>query len=132
NNGSKSWTIVMAFMKTMISLRVPQDADLARGPVKLKAIKESDGWLGQNWEPKFRHPAVYDTSDWMRSDALWREWYGQNTNWNAYTGGYQKLPIAAYAEFSGDKARASWLPNENYARKWQEFHNTGLVENWLK
>ncbi|MDP2989013.1 MAG: hypothetical protein Q8O57_00405, partial [Kiritimatiellota bacterium] len=98
HNASKSWTIVLAFIKTLFALRVPQDADLAKGPVKLKAIKEADGWLGQNW--------------------------------NAQTGGYQKLPIAAYADFSGDKAQASWLPTADYARQWQEFQNAGFIERW--
>lgn len=48
-------------------------------------------------------------------------------NWDSETGGYQKLPIAPFAEFSGDKATASWLLNAEYAADWQQFQSAGVV-----
>ena len=97
-NRHKSYTIVMAFIKTMFHLRVPPDADPRTGPVTLIARKEPDGWLGRNWDKT--------------------------------AGGGQRLPIAPYATFTGDKTRASWLPTADYARQWQEFSRTGEVVSW--
>lgn len=38
--------LVMPFADTCVSLRLPKDADPAKGPVKLTALKEGDGWVG--------------------------------------------------------------------------------------
>jgi hypothetical protein len=48
-------------------------------------------------------------------------------NWSATKGGYQELPIAPFATFSGDKATASWLLNAAFARDWQAFQRDGVV-----
>lgn len=48
-------------------------------------------------------------------------------NWNAATGGYQTLPIAPFAEFTGDKSTASWLLNAAYAADWQTFQRDGQL-----
>jgi len=48
-------------------------------------------------------------------------------NWNGATGGYQTLPIAPFASFSGDKATASWLLNAAYAADWQVFQRDGQL-----
>jgi hypothetical protein len=48
-------------------------------------------------------------------------------NWNAKTGGYQTLPIAPFADFSGDKSIASWLLNAAYAADWQTFQRDGQL-----
>jgi len=48
-------------------------------------------------------------------------------NWNAAKGGYQMLPIAPFAEFSGDKSTASWLLNAAYAADWQTFQRDGQL-----
>ena len=37
----------------------------------------------------------------------------------------QKLNIAPYAEFSGDRKVANWLPDESFARTWQRYAATG-------
>jgi len=48
-------------------------------------------------------------------------------NWNATTGGYQTLPIAPFAEFTGEKSTASWLLNAAYASDWQVFQRDGQL-----
>ena len=48
-------------------------------------------------------------------------------NWDVAKGGYQDLPIAPYADFTGDKSTASWLVNAAYAADWQAFQRDGQV-----
>lgn len=49
------------------------------------------------------------------------------SNWDGSTGGYQTLPIAPYAEFTGNKGTASWLINATYAADWQVFQRDGEI-----
>lgn len=55
-------------------------------------------------------------------------WLGKN--WDKTTGGGQRLPTAPRAEFTGDSARASWLPTADYALLWQEFSEKGDLSAW--
>ncbi len=48
-------------------------------------------------------------------------------NWNATKGGYQTLPIAPFADFTGDKSTASWLLNAAFATDWQTFQRDGQL-----
>jgi hypothetical protein len=48
-------------------------------------------------------------------------------NWNAATGGYQTLPIAPFAAFTGDRSKASWLLDAAYAADWQTFQRDGQL-----
>jgi hypothetical protein len=48
-------------------------------------------------------------------------------NWNPEQGGYQTLPFAPAAEFTGDKSIASWLINGAYAADWQTFQRDGRL-----
>lgn len=48
-------------------------------------------------------------------------------NWNAKTGGYQTLPIAPFADFTGEKSTASWLLNAAFAADWQTFQRDGQL-----
>lgn len=48
-------------------------------------------------------------------------------NWDATKGGYQTLPVAPIAAFTGDKAIASWLLNAAYATDWQTFQRDGQL-----
>ena len=48
-------------------------------------------------------------------------------NWDPVAGGYQTLPIAPFANFTGDKATASWLINADYAADWQMFQRDGKI-----
>ena len=49
-------------------------------------------------------------------------------NWDSARGGYQQLPVAPYAEFTGDKSAASWLVNAAYAADWQAFQRDGQIQ----
>jgi hypothetical protein len=40
-------------------------------------------------------------------------------------GGMQRLNVAPYGEYSGDKEIANWLTNEAFARSWQRYAATG-------
>jgi len=55
-------------------------------------------------------------------------WLGRN--WAKSVGGGQRLPAAAHAQFEGDADRASWLPNADFARCWQQFSETGDLPVW--
>lgn len=109
--GTKTLAIIKAFMRTAFHLRVPPDADPSKGPVKLIDAVEANGWLGKNLDglrvrdPKFK-------------------W-----SWETPVVVGQLLEIAPYAQYAGDKSEASWLPTEEYARKWQEFCHTGTLKN---
>lgn len=48
-------------------------------------------------------------------------------NWDPAVGGYQTLITAPFASYSGDKATASWLVNEAFAKDWQTFQKEGKV-----
>jgi hypothetical protein len=50
-------------------------------------------------------------------------------NWDATKGGYQNLPVASFAEFTGNKSAASWLVNAAYAADWQAFQRDGTIKN---
>ena len=39
--------------------------------------------------------------------------------------GLQKLPIAPYDEFSGDKTTTNWLPDKTFAETWQHYISSG-------
>ena len=43
-------------------------------------------------------------------------------------GGQQKLPIASYSEFKGEKSIANWLPDETFATVWREYGKTNPKE----
>jgi hypothetical protein len=93
--GEKTWPLVFSFLCHTFSARVPSDCDPRKGPVKLNALHQESGHLGQNWD--------------------------------AAKGGYQTLPIAPFATFSGDMSVASWLINAAYAADWQAFQRDGQV-----
>lgn len=48
-------------------------------------------------------------------------------NWDPAKGGYQTLGTAAFSEFDGDRATASWLVNAEYAADWRSFQRDGVV-----
>jgi len=49
-------------------------------------------------------------------------------NWQPKPGGYQNLPTAPFADFTGAKANASWLINADYAADWQSFQRDGEIK----
>ncbi len=48
-------------------------------------------------------------------------------NWDVTKGGYQELPVGPFADFTGEKASASWLINAAYATDWQTFQSRGSL-----
>lgn len=108
--GTKTLPIVLAFIRAAHRLRVPADADLSKGPVKLIDAVEEKGWLGKNL-------------DGVRVRDQKFKW-----SWESPVLVAQLLPIAPYAKFTGDKSGASWLPTEEYARAWQEFCHTSTLK----
>lgn len=63
----------------------------------------------------------------VKLNSLFTERGYLGKNWDSVTGGYQKLPVAGFQEFTGDKQVASWLFNAEYAADWQQFQNEGVV-----
>jgi hypothetical protein len=107
--GTKTLPIVMAFIRTAYHLRVPADADPSKGPPRLIDAAEEKGWLGKNLDGVR-----------VRDDKF--QW-----SWKTPVVVGQLLEIAPYAQFAGYESEASWLPTEEYARKWQEFCQTGSL-----
>lgn len=48
--GDKTWPLVFSFLRHTFAARVPADADPRKGPVKLNALAEENGYLGRNWD----------------------------------------------------------------------------------
>lgn len=109
--GTKTLPIVMAFIRTAYHLRVPADADPSKGPPMLIDAVEEKGWLGKNLEG-------------VRVRDQKFQWC-----WEKPVVVGQLLEIAPHGQFAGDKSEASWLPGEEYARKWQEFCHTGILKS---
>lgn len=63
----------------------------------------------------------------VKLKALTEESGHLGKNWESARGGYQSLPIAPHAGYRHDKATASWLVNEAYAKDWQAFQRDGKV-----
>lgn len=55
----------------------------------------------------------------LRPVEIEKGWLGGHYDRSA--AGLQELPIAPYAEFPGDKSTANWLPDEAFARIWQQY-----------
>jgi hypothetical protein len=111
SRGTKTLPIVMAFIRTAYHLRVPADADPSKGPPRLIDAAEEKGWLGKNL-------------DGVRVRDQKFQW-----SWEKPVVVGQLLEIAPYEQFAGDKSEASWLPTEEYARKWREFCHTGILKS---
>jgi hypothetical protein len=109
--GTKTLPIVLAFIRTAYHLRVPVDADPSKGPPRLLEAAEEKGWLGKNL-------------DGVRVRDQKFQW-----SWEKPVVVGQLLEIAPYGQFAGDKSEASWLPGEEYARKWREFCDSGSLKN---
>jgi hypothetical protein len=108
-----TFQIMMAFLKNVFYLRVPADGDATLAPIKLVEITEAEGWLGQSVAGK----RVEVSHEWK---------------WEQPTDVKRLLEIAPFADFPGDAKDASWLPNADYARKWQEYCHTVAVKDWAR
>lgn len=63
----------------------------------------------------------------VKLNTLAQESGNLGKNWNSDTGGYQELPAAPCATYTGDKSTASWLINTDFAKDWQSFQKVGEV-----
>ena len=109
--GTKTLPIVLAFIRTAYHLRVPTGADPGKGPLRLIDAAEESGWLGKNLEG-------------VRVRDQKFQW-----SWEKPVVVGQLLEIAPHGQFADDKGEASWLPGEEYARKWREFCHSGSLKN---
>jgi hypothetical protein len=48
--GEKTWPLVFSFLRHTFVARVPADCKPRKGPVKLNALQQESGHLGQNWD----------------------------------------------------------------------------------
>jgi len=48
--GDKTWPLVFSFLRHTFTARVSADGDSRKGPVKLNALRQENGHLGQNWD----------------------------------------------------------------------------------
>jgi hypothetical protein len=82
----KSWTIVLAFIKSVFEMRVPAEYDAMQGRAKLKQANPADGWLGKNWDVKIgggQDLAIMakndfngdrGTTSWLQNEAYAKQW----------------------------------------------------------
>ena len=98
-----SHKIALEWIKTVFQARVPENADTQNGPAKLMALDVTKGWLGSN-------------------DAMAKGHEQPGFDENFKNG---RPSIAPYADYTGAKSTASFLPTERFAKKWQEYVETG-------
>lgn len=89
--------LAIPFLDAVIDARIPKDWDPRQGPCELQPMREEDGWLGAH-------------DGWLvAAEELFQP--GDQRTENAR--------ISAFADFEGDKSKASWLPNEELAWIWR-------------
>jgi len=76
--------LFVPWVEAVVAARVPTDWNPLAGPVKLRDVKQEDGWLGDR----------------------------ASTEGNFAT-------VEPWADYKGDKAAASWLPNRAVASVWR-------------
>lgn len=91
-NQDKSNSFCIPFMEKAFKLRVPADADTTKGPVKLNAIDETSGWLGN---PETKEIAPYSS---YSGDKKTASWFFDETfanQWKEFvtTGEVQGIPV---------------------------------------
>lgn len=50
--GEKTWPLVFSFLRHSFAARVPPEADVTSGPVKLRPLTLASGYVGENWNAK--------------------------------------------------------------------------------
>jgi hypothetical protein len=88
--------LMLAWIEDVVKLRLPAELPADR-PAKLNALSESSGWLG----------VLPMDAKTFRRDA-----------------GALPARTVAFADFTGDRARADWLPTERVARLWSKWTST--------
>ncbi|MCM2373630.1 carboxypeptidase regulatory-like domain-containing protein [Aporhodopirellula aestuarii] len=58
----------------------------------------------------------------LKPAVIQRGWLG--STYDRSVGGMQKLDIARYNDYQGDRRKANWLPDETFAEAWQNYGET--------
>jgi len=86
--GENTWPLVYSFLRHTFAARVPANADIRRGPVKLNTLAEDAGYLGQNWDsarggyqslpalPFQSFAGDKTTASWLINAAYAADWQG--------------------------------------------------------
>ncbi|MGE5559352.1 MAG: hypothetical protein ACM3WV_12220 [Bacillota bacterium] len=99
------------FWEKMIDSRCPKGADPLQGPIKLRDLTETKGWLAED----LSYP---DPSAWTAESLVDWESYGHkpgdpyNAHVSCKTG---PVGIASFSKYRGDKTCACWLPDKDMA-----------------
>jgi hypothetical protein len=84
--GEKTWPLVFSFLRHSFAARVPAAADPSKGPVKLNALQQESGHLGQNWNattggyqtlptaPATTFAGDKSTASWLLNAAYAADW----------------------------------------------------------
>jgi hypothetical protein len=82
----KSWTIVLAFIKSVFQMRVPAKYDASQGIEKLNPPNTDGAWLGKNWDAKVKggqdlaivaeskFTGDRGTTSWLPNGAYAKQW----------------------------------------------------------
>ncbi|MGE5559354.1 MAG: hypothetical protein ACM3WV_12230 [Bacillota bacterium] len=99
------------FWEKMINLRCPKDADPLQGPIRLKDVAESKGWLAEDLS--YPHRSAWTAE----SVAGWEAWgFKAGDPYNMHVSCKTGLVgIAPYAKYRDNKTRACWLPDQDMA-----------------
>lgn len=95
------------------------EANVAHGPVD-KDQNATWDFIAAFAEAVMRTRINDDGS--IRPMVIESGWLG--ANYDTAKGGQQKLDIASYTGFKGDRATANWLPDKTFAEVWQQYGKT--------
>jgi hypothetical protein len=82
----KSWTIVLAFIKSVFEMRVPAEYDATQGLARLKQASTNRAWLGKNRDakigggqdlaiiPESEFNGDRGTTSWLPNEAYAKQW----------------------------------------------------------
>ncbi len=110
-------TFARAWLKAVIKLRVPAEIPIGK-PYPLNRIERKSGWLGTYQMSGNGQPVEWP------AHQVWKRAEGGTPNAGMQKTSYSlaDAKITPYADFTGDQARAIWLPNEEIAKQWLENH----------
>jgi len=110
-------TFAHAWLKAVIKLRVPAEIPIGK-PYRLNKIERKSGWLGTYQMSGNGQPVEWPVNRvWKRAEGGTPQAAMQKTSYSL-----ANAKITPYADFTGDQARAIWLPNEEIAKQWLEDH----------
>lgn len=101
------------------ALAMMLEANVAHGPVDREQNATWD-FIAAFSEAALRTRLNQDGT--LRPVVIERGWLG--ATYDKAQGGQQKLTIAPYEEFKGDRTTANWLPDATFAEVWQQYGMT--------